>query len=242
MKELEMERLVDQHPHRAIRLIAARRDLFGRQGAVVATWRQRPHADQSAGCVKRTTSGRPRCVSGTQARRCPHPNPLRAPTEGWSGEGTSKCGPYYRLAYRDDGRQRSVYLGREGPLVDEVRRLLADLQRPLHRQRLMNRLCRQARAAVRVHKTRVDAQLRACGLRLQGFEVRGWRTSLLRGLTTPKPPTIRPLQPIRRPKNAFRGPRPIRLPTFPRCKPRSTTPAASDECLRQVVTARGDSS
>ena len=192
MPELEMERPVDQHPHRAIRLIAARRDLFSRQGAVVATWRSRSRPDRLAGSVTHT----------------------------------GKCGPYYRLAYREDGRQRSVYLGREGPVVDEVRRLLADLQRPLQQRRLMNRLFRQARAAVRIHKTRVDAQLRPLGLRLQGFEVRGWQTSLLRGLR-PTPPTIRPLRGLRPPQFKVSRLRPIRTPRIPRCGPERPTPAVT---------------
>ncbi len=236
MKALEMARPVDQQTHPAIRLIAARHDLFSRQGTVVATWRQRP---PFVGCVKRTESGGP------------HANPLRAPTEGWSGEGTIRphpgplpkgegtkgCGPYYRLAYREDGRQRSVYLGREGPLVDEVRRLLADLQRPLQQRRAINRLRRQVSAALTAQKRRVDALLRPLGLRLKGLEVRGWRTSLLRGLW-PTPPTIQPIKPLRRPQYRVSSLRSIRPPKLPRYNAQRPTPAAIEERLLQVIAAR----
>ena len=212
-----MTRVVGQHA--AIRLMAARSDLFARQGAVVATWRL-------VGCVKRTRSAR--CVSRTLLPSI--------------GEGTGRYGPYYCLSYRDEGRQRSVYLGREGPLVQEVRERLADLQRPLRQRQAINRLRRQVRAALTVHKARVDAQLRPLGLRLQGFKVRGWRTSLLRGLTRPMPPTIRPLAPIRPPKYTLRGPKPIRPPRLPRYNPRKLAPAAIEERLWQVIAARDDSS
>ncbi len=240
----------DQQTHPAIRLIAARRDLFNRQGTVVAAWRQRP---QSVGCVKRTTSGgpHPNPLPKGEGTVRPQPNPLRAPTEGWSGEGTIRphpsplpkgegtkgCGPYYRLAYREDGRQRSVYLGREGPLVDEVRRLLADLQRPLQQRRAINRLRRQVSAALTVQKRRVDALLRPLGLRLKGLEVRGWRTSLVRSLW-PTPPTIQPIRPLRRPQYRVSSLRSIRPPKLPRYNARRPTPAAIEERLWKVIAAR----
>jgi len=39
-----------------------------------------------------------------------------------------RCGPYYRLAYRADRRQRSLYLGTSEELAAQVRSLLAELQ------------------------------------------------------------------------------------------------------------------
>ncbi len=65
--KLEKSKPVDQLPHPALRLIAARGDLFRSQGSVVAAWRRR------------------------------------------NGK---TFGPYYRLSYRQHGRQCSVYLGR----------------------------------------------------------------------------------------------------------------------------------
>ena len=58
-----------------------------------------------------------------------------------------RIGPYYRLAYREDGRQWSVYLGRAGAVVERVRQILHKLQQPLRQWRMFRRVDRQARAA-----------------------------------------------------------------------------------------------
>jgi hypothetical protein len=134
---LEKSQPVDQLPHSALHLIAAREDFFRGQGSVVATYRRR---------------------------------------------GGKTFGPYYRLAYREDGRQCSVYLGRMGALVEQVRHALQALQHNIAQLRLVSRLQRQVRASLRIHKLRVGALLRPFGLRLKGFEVRGWRISPLRRL------------------------------------------------------------
>jgi hypothetical protein len=145
--------------HPALAILAARPDLFSRQGSVVASWRRR---------------------------------------------GTRTYGPYYRLAYRDAGRQKSIYLGcedaapaaRPAPsLVQEVRRRLALLQTPRRRCRVLDRLRRHISAALRIQKIRLNIQLRPLGLHLKGFEVRGWRTAPLRYA----PRTVRPIAP-RRPR------------------------------------------
>jgi hypothetical protein len=95
----------------------------------------------------------------------------------WRRRGSQTYGPYYRLSYREGGRQRSVYLGREGALVAQLRQELADLQRPLRQYRAVARLERQVKTALRADKGRLNRHLRLLGLRMQGFEVRGWRTS-----------------------------------------------------------------
>ena len=100
----------------------------------------------------------------------------------WRRRGDKTYGPYYRLRYRDAGCPRSLYLGRAGPLVDRVRQVLHTLQEPLRRRRALNQLHRRVRGALRVDRRQVDARLRPLGLRLKGFEVRGWRTSPLRTL------------------------------------------------------------
>jgi hypothetical protein len=98
----------------------------------------------------------------------------------WRYRNGVKLGPYYRLNYRQDGRQRAVYLGREGPLVQRIRQMLSTLQKPLRQNRLYDRLEHEARSALRANNRRLTELLRPLGLRLKGFEVRGWRTSLLR--------------------------------------------------------------
>jgi hypothetical protein len=132
--KLEIQEVVDQKNHPALTLVAARPELFARQGAVVATWRQ--------------------CGSKTY-------------------------GPYYRLNYREGGRQHSIYLGIAGPIVSRVRDTLEQLQKPLQQSRALNHVCRQINAALRVDKARLAALLRPYGLRLKGLEVRGWRFSPL---------------------------------------------------------------
>jgi uncharacterized protein DUF1678 len=44
--------------------------------------------------------------------------------------GTTRFGPYYQLIYRQDRRQRSLYLGRSEQLATQVRELLRQLQEP----------------------------------------------------------------------------------------------------------------
>ncbi len=85
-----------------------------------------------------------------------------------------KLGPYYRLAYREEGRQRFIYLGRAEGLAQAVRDLLAALQRPLCRRRLFDALRTQAREMLRQAKASMAEELAKWGLRLKGFEVRGW--------------------------------------------------------------------
>jgi hypothetical protein len=95
----------------------------------------------------------------------------------WRRRGARRLGPYHRLAYREARRQRSIYLGRDSPLVAEVRQALSALQTPWKRQRQYHRLRRDALASLGGHKRLLDRHLGRLGLRLQGFEVRGWRNS-----------------------------------------------------------------
>ncbi len=137
--KLEKSTSVDQLDHPALRLLAARPELFTRQGHVVAGWRR-----------------------------------LNGKT----------FGPYYRLGYREGGRQHSVYLGREGALVERIRRTLESIQRPRAEHRTIRRLERQVLASLRIEKIRLGSLLRPYGLRLKGMEVRGWRCSPLRRFLT----------------------------------------------------------
>ena len=98
----------------------------------------------------------------------------------WRRRGRRRSGPYYRLAFRQGGRQQSVYLGREGPAVEQVRCALAALQRPAEQCRALERLRRRVSASLRLSRTRLDGQLRGLGLRLKGSEIRGYRSSALR--------------------------------------------------------------
>ena len=135
--KLENRQPADQLDHPALRLIAARPDIFASQGHVAATYR--------------------RCNGKTH-------------------------GPYYRLGYRHDGRQRSIYLGRPGRLVDRVHHTLATLQKTVIHRRMFSGLRRSIFASLRRQKLRLNTLLHPFGLRMKGFEVRGWRFSSLRRL------------------------------------------------------------
>jgi hypothetical protein len=100
----------------------------------------------------------------------------------WRRRGPKTYGPYYRLRYRDGQSSRTIYLGRQSPLVDHVRQTLQTLQKPLQQRRALNQLHRQIRDTLRIDRRHVDVRLRSLGLHLKGFEVRGWRTSPLHSL------------------------------------------------------------
>jgi len=89
-----------------------------------------------------------------------------------------KLGPYYRLAYRDrNGRQRSIYLGASVELAEQVRRLLEEYQAGLREQRERCRVRKILCAELKKAKALWADELAKCGLRLQGYEIRGWRGS-----------------------------------------------------------------
>jgi hypothetical protein len=93
----------------------------------------------------------------------------------WRGRGERRRGPFYCLRYREAGRQRSLYLGRDAELAAAVRRRLEELQAPLRREREDAREWAQQRATSRAFSKVWDRELKRIGLRLQGSEVRGWR-------------------------------------------------------------------
>ena len=93
---------------------------------------------------------------------------------GWRHRNGKTFGPYYRLSYRENGRQHSIYLGPR-PLVEQVRRQLDVLQRAMVERRAVRRLERDIRRPCGSKRLNLNALLRPYGLRLKGFEVRGWR-------------------------------------------------------------------
>jgi len=48
--------------------------------------------------------------------------------ETWRTYRGRRLGPYYRLAYRESGIQRSIFIGGDSQLVAAARELLAELQ------------------------------------------------------------------------------------------------------------------
>ncbi len=84
-----------------------------------------------------------------------------------------RLGPYYRLAYREGGRQRSIYLGRCAELARRVRGLLERLHRPGRERRRLARLQAQVRRSLRRWKARLARELAGWGVRVKGYEFRG---------------------------------------------------------------------
>ena len=91
-------------------------------------------------------------------------------------------GPYHRLTFRLETVQRSVYLGTNVELIQEVRNVLEELQKPYRERRALMRLKKALRTALTECRADLQQDLARWGLRLQGYEIRGWHT---RG---PRPP------------------------------------------------------
>ena len=113
----------------------------------------------------------------------------------WRVRGGQKLGPYHRLTCRTAGRrQLSVYVPLER--VEQVRKLLAQIQAP-HRHKLRLAKARgQLRAATAQAKREVDKHLVPLGLYRKGSEIRGWSTSDL-GKQDPSKTNIGPTENLR---------------------------------------------
>ena len=90
----------------------------------------------------------------------------------WRVRAGKRFGPYYRLAYRRHGRQRSIYLGPRH-LAYRLREFLAQLQRPHRRHQLYKRLQAQVRASLKHAKAQLAQQLAPLAITLKGYEFRG---------------------------------------------------------------------
>ena len=96
--------------------------------------------------------------------------------ETWRTYRGRRLGPYCRLAYRESGIQRSIYVGSDPQLVAAAREVLAELQADERARRMVQRL----QSAT---QTSWEGELARVGLHLQGFEVRGWRQGIKRSST-----------------------------------------------------------
>jgi hypothetical protein len=96
----------------------------------------------------------------------------------WRHARGNKLGPYYHFRYREHGRVREVYLGREGPPVQAVRDRLAELHQALARHRMIDREMQRMRRLLRADRAAMKQHLANAGLRMHGNEIRGWRKRL----------------------------------------------------------------
>jgi hypothetical protein len=135
--------------------------------------------------------------------------------ESWRQRNGRRFGPYYRLAYRDGNRQKSVYLGRAGELVEQVRQRLAVIQGPRRQCFALRQLQRHIRAILRVDKRNIEKLLRRYGLRLKGMELRGLRISPFRRLFPRRRFYMRRLSATVKPKlHPNRDPPPVRMAKY----------------------------
>ena len=87
-----------------------------------------------------------------------------------------QLGPFFRLSFRQAGKQRSRYIGRDPALAAQIERRLEELQAPLVGARQIERSLADQRHQLKLAKVEFRRRLEAHGLRLQGNEIRGWRT------------------------------------------------------------------
>lgn len=93
----------------------------------------------------------------------------------WRLRAGRKVGPYFLLVCRDAaGRQRSVYLGPAGDLVDETRAVLLQLQAPLIERRQLDQVRKQLQIGLARARQQLDHELKQVGLWRKGSEIRGW--------------------------------------------------------------------
>jgi hypothetical protein len=93
----------------------------------------------------------------------------------WRYHQGRRLGPFFRLAYREGGRQCSLYLGRNPQRADEVRKVLEQLQAPRRQMLETERQLTKIKAQLKSHKHTLDGELEQRGLHRKGNEIRGWR-------------------------------------------------------------------
>jgi hypothetical protein len=99
-----------------------------------------------------------------------------------------KLGPYFRLSFREAGKQRSCYIGRNRAFAAEIEKELQKLQAPRLFFRQVQRCLADCRRDHRIAQQELRRRLETHGLRLQGNEIRGWR----RQRAFARAPAIRP--------------------------------------------------
>lgn len=90
--------------------------------------------------------------------------------------GSRMVGPYYRLTLRHGQVQQSVYLGADTEFVAEVRLALQKIQEPRQERRALRQYKQTIRKALAQCRAELRQELGRRGLRLHGYEVRGWQT------------------------------------------------------------------
>ena len=87
------------------------------------------------------------------------------------------CGPYFRIVFRQNGHQRTFYLGTDGDLVELARAELERLQRPRKEDLDRRQRLRDYVAVLRETRRQIRALLKERDLQLKGWELRGVRAA-----------------------------------------------------------------
>jgi hypothetical protein len=105
--------------------------------------------------------------------------------ESWRWHGGTKLGPFYRIAWRHEGKQHAHYIGASADLAAAVRLALAGLQAPLHEAQERDRHIAEILCDLKAKKQEFRELLARQYLSLKGNEIRGWRS--WRGRRRPLP-------------------------------------------------------
>jgi hypothetical protein len=97
--------------------------------------------------------------------------------ESWRQYQDQRTGPYFRLVFRQAGRQRSIYLGTKSDDIVFLRRVLHELQSETRMVRTVARTRKATRQALRRARADLNEHLQGIGLFMKGGEVRGWESS-----------------------------------------------------------------
>jgi hypothetical protein len=89
--------------------------------------------------------------------------------ETWRTHRGKRTGPYYRVAFRENGRQRAFYIGGDAQLAKMVMELIGELKHPREEKRLIRRLRAAARASLRRTLAEAEALAAPLGFRRRGF-------------------------------------------------------------------------
>lgn len=82
----------------------------------------------------------------------------------------------HKLRYRIQGRQRTRYLGSDPGFLEQIRRELTELQRPVRRARNLQKAVREAWRGLRQAKSTLAPLLEAEGWSYHGLTIRRRRT------------------------------------------------------------------
>jgi len=83
-----------------------------------------------------------------------------------------RYGPYFKLRWRQDGRQRVRYLGRDLSRAEQVSAALANLQRSLQLVRDASSMMAEVRKEMRKLKETLEPHLASQGMHLHGYIAR----------------------------------------------------------------------